>query len=92
MFEFFHHITMIVCICSISFCSCFLWLCVDDVLIGIHICRASHLGILYLGSLVVLFVYSILYGRTAMEAKWLGAITSAAVIILGSLPVTMVAC
>ncbi|KAJ9153323.1 hypothetical protein P3X46_026773 [Hevea brasiliensis] len=44
--------------------------------------RASHLGLLYLGSLVVLFVYSILYGLTATEVRWLGAITSAAVIIL----------
>lgn len=45
--------------------------------------RASHLGLLYLGSLVVLLVYSILYGLTAKDAHWLGAITSAAVIILG---------
>ncbi|KAJ7955438.1 calpain-type cysteine protease DEK1 [Quillaja saponaria] len=44
--------------------------------------RASHLGLLYLGSLVVLSVYSILYGLTAKEAHWLGAVTSAAVIIL----------
>ncbi|GAB4835104.1 Calpain-type cysteine protease dek1 [Ancistrocladus abbreviatus] len=44
--------------------------------------RASHLGILYFGSLLVLLVYSILYGLTAKEARWLGAITSAAVIIL----------
>lgn len=44
--------------------------------------RASHLGLLYLGSLVVLFVYSLLYGLTAKEAHWLGAITSAAIIIL----------
>lgn len=44
--------------------------------------RASHLGLLYLGSLVVLFVYSVLYGLTAKESRWLGAITSAAVIIL----------
>ncbi|XP_038724877.1 calpain-type cysteine protease DEK1 isoform X2 [Tripterygium wilfordii] len=44
--------------------------------------RASHLGLLYLGSLVVLLVYSILYGLTAKEARWLGAITSTAVIIL----------
>ncbi|XP_057954854.1 calpain-type cysteine protease DEK1 [Malania oleifera] len=44
--------------------------------------RAFHLGLLYLGSLVVLLVYSILYGLTAKEAHWLGAITSAAVIIL----------
>ncbi|XP_042517382.1 calpain-type cysteine protease DEK1-like [Macadamia integrifolia] len=44
--------------------------------------RASHLGLLYLGSLVVLLVYSILYGLTAKEAHWLGAITSTAVVIL----------
>ncbi|XP_031284367.1 calpain-type cysteine protease DEK1 [Pistacia vera] len=44
--------------------------------------RASHLGLLYFGSLVVLFVYSILYGLTAKDSCWLGAITSAAVIIL----------
>ncbi|PSR95355.1 Calpain-type cysteine protease [Actinidia chinensis var. chinensis] len=44
--------------------------------------EASHLGLLYLGSLVVLFVYSILYGLTAKESRWLGTITSAAVIIL----------
>ncbi|KAJ4971714.1 hypothetical protein NE237_004813 [Protea cynaroides] len=43
---------------------------------------ASHLGLLYLGSLVVLLVYSILYGLTAKEAHWLGAITSAAVVVL----------
>ncbi|GLT26977.1 hypothetical protein SLA2020_020110 [Shorea laevis] len=44
--------------------------------------RASHLGLLYLGSLAILLVYTILYGLTAKEARWLGAITSAAVIIL----------
>ncbi|KAG5566156.1 hypothetical protein RHGRI_001930 [Rhododendron griersonianum] len=44
--------------------------------------EASHLGLLYLGSLVVLFVYSVLYGVTAKEGRWLGTITSAAVIIL----------
>ncbi|XP_035546062.1 calpain-type cysteine protease DEK1-like isoform X2 [Juglans regia] len=44
--------------------------------------RASHLGLLYLGSLIVLLVYSILYGVTAKDAHWLGAITSAAIIIL----------
>ncbi|KAL6976809.1 Calpain-type cysteine protease dek1 [Sarracenia purpurea var. burkii] len=44
--------------------------------------RASHLGLLYLGSLMVLLVYSILYGLTAKDARWLGTITSAAVIIL----------
>lgn len=30
-----------------------------------------------------MFVYSLLYGLTAKESRWLGAITSAAVIILG---------
>ena len=45
--------------------------------------RASHLGLLYLGSLIVLLAYSILYGLTAKEAHWLGAITSTAVVILG---------
>ncbi|EEF38998.1 calpain, putative [Ricinus communis] len=44
--------------------------------------RASHLGLLYLGSLMVLLVYSILYGLTAKEVRWLGAVTSTAVIIL----------
>ncbi|KAK7399696.1 hypothetical protein VNO78_10885 [Psophocarpus tetragonolobus] len=44
--------------------------------------RASHLVLLYLGSLFVLLVYSILYGLTAKEENWLGAITSVAVIIL----------
>lgn len=44
--------------------------------------RARHLGLLYLCSIVVLLVYSVLYGQTAKEAHWLGAITSAAVIIL----------
>ncbi|KAL3654770.1 Calpain-type cysteine protease dek1 [Castilleja foliolosa] len=44
--------------------------------------RALHLGLLYFGSLLVLLVYSILYGLTAKESHWLGAITSAAVIIL----------
>lgn len=46
-------------------------------------CRASHLGLLYSGSILVLLVYSILYGLTAREAPWLGVITSASVIILG---------
>lgn len=54
--------------------------CFSDLLC---LCRASHLGLLYLGSLVVLFVYSVLYGVTAKEGRWLGTITSAAVIILG---------
>ncbi|KAK4725636.1 hypothetical protein R3W88_030553 [Solanum pinnatisectum] len=44
--------------------------------------RALHLGLLYVGSLVVLLVYSIMYGLTAKESNWLGATTSAAVIIL----------
>ncbi|XP_038983004.1 calpain-type cysteine protease ADL1-like [Phoenix dactylifera] len=44
--------------------------------------RALHLGLLYVGSLLVLLAYSILYGLTAKEAHWLGAITSAAVIVL----------
>ncbi|KAM7259566.1 hypothetical protein ACFE04_015307 [Oxalis oulophora] len=44
--------------------------------------RVSHLALLYIGSLLVLLVYSILYGLTAKESNWLGAITSAAVIIL----------
>lgn len=54
-----------------------------NLLFTICVCRASHLGLLYLGSLTVLLVYSILYGVTAKEANWLGAITSAAIIILG---------
>ncbi|KAK1309862.1 hypothetical protein QJS10_CPA08g01351 [Acorus calamus] len=44
--------------------------------------RASRIGFLYFGSLVVLLVYSILYGLTAKEARWLGAITSAAIVVL----------
>ncbi|PHT69367.1 hypothetical protein T459_28854 [Capsicum annuum] len=43
---------------------------------------ALHLGLLYVGSLVVLLVYSILYGLTTKESNWLGATTSAAMIIL----------
>ncbi|KAF3685310.1 hypothetical protein FXO37_00750 [Capsicum annuum] len=43
---------------------------------------ALHLGLLYVGSLVVLLVYSILYGLTEKKSNWLGATTSAAVIIL----------
>ncbi|KAL9256146.1 Calpain-type cysteine protease DEK1-like protein [Drosera capensis] len=39
----------------------------------------SHLGTLYLGSILVLLVYSILYGLTAKESRWLATITSAAV-------------
>ncbi|PHT39700.1 hypothetical protein CQW23_18554 [Capsicum baccatum] len=44
--------------------------------------KGLHLGLLYVGSLVVLLVYSILYGLTAKKSNWLGATTSAAVIIL----------
>ncbi|KAI3924358.1 hypothetical protein MKW98_032559 [Papaver atlanticum] len=44
--------------------------------------RAFRLGFLYLGSLLVLLVYSILYGLTAKESNWLGAVTSAAIIVL----------
>ena len=47
-------------------------------------CRVLHLGLLYLSSLVVLVVYSILYGLTSKEAPWLGALTSVAVVILGN--------
>ncbi|KAF3645046.1 hypothetical protein FXO37_21155 [Capsicum annuum] len=43
---------------------------------------ALHLGLLYVGSHVVLLVYSILYDLTAKESNWLGATTSAALIIL----------
>ncbi|XP_074565064.1 calpain-type cysteine protease ADL1-like [Curcuma longa] len=44
--------------------------------------RALHLGLLYIGSLVVLVVYTVLYGLTAKEARWLGAVTSVAVLVL----------
>ncbi|KAJ4808103.1 Calpain protease [Rhynchospora pubera] len=44
--------------------------------------RVLHLGLLYAGSLAILIMYSILYGLTAKESKWLGAITSVAVIVL----------
>ncbi|KAG0455407.1 hypothetical protein HPP92_024699 [Vanilla planifolia] len=44
--------------------------------------RVWHLTLLYLGSLLVLIAYSTLYGLTAKEAHWLGAITSAAVVVL----------
>ncbi|PHT69332.1 hypothetical protein T459_28819 [Capsicum annuum] len=43
---------------------------------------ALYLGLLYVGSLVLLLVYSILYGLKAKELNWLRATTSAAVIIL----------
>ena len=54
-------------------------------IVFLYLDRASHLVLLYIGSLFVLLVYSILYGLTAKEANWLGAITSVAVIILGDL-------
>ncbi|XP_072998652.1 calpain-type cysteine protease ADL1 [Typha latifolia] len=44
--------------------------------------RALHQGLLYLGSVLVLVMYSILYGLTSKEAHWLGAITSFTVTIL----------
>ncbi|KAJ9567655.1 hypothetical protein OSB04_003621, partial [Centaurea solstitialis] len=44
--------------------------------------KVSHLGLLYLGSLLVFLAYSILYGLTTNESNWLGVITSAAVIVL----------
>ncbi|KAG2552578.1 hypothetical protein PVAP13_9KG552600 [Panicum virgatum] len=44
--------------------------------------RVLHLGLLYVCSLLVLVVYSILYGLTSKEARWLGALTSVAVVIL----------
>ncbi|PHT39667.1 hypothetical protein CQW23_18521 [Capsicum baccatum] len=44
--------------------------------------QALHLGLLYVGSVVVLLVYSILYGLTKKESNWLGATILAAVIIL----------
>ncbi|XP_026381904.1 calpain-type cysteine protease DEK1-like isoform X3 [Papaver somniferum] len=44
--------------------------------------RVFRLGLLYSGSLLVLLVYSILYGLTAKESNWLGAVNSAAIIVL----------
>ncbi|KAJ3692452.1 hypothetical protein LUZ60_012802 [Juncus effusus] len=44
--------------------------------------RVLHLGLLYLGSLAVLVMYSVLYGLTAKESKWLATITSVAVVVL----------
>ncbi|ONL97113.1 Calpain-type cysteine protease DEK1 [Zea mays] len=44
--------------------------------------RVKHLGLLYISSLLVLVGYSILYGLTSKEARWLGALTSVAVVIL----------
>lgn len=46
--------------------------------------RAFHPVLLYLGSVAVLIIYSILYAFTAQKARWLGGITSMAVIILDS--------
>lgn len=43
---------------------------------------ALHLGLLYLGSALVLLAYSILYGLTVKESHWLATITSTAIIIL----------
>jgi hypothetical protein len=40
---------------------------------------------MYFGSVIVLVAYSVLYGLTARKARWLGGVTSAAVIILGEL-------
>lgn len=45
--------------------------------------RVLRLGLLYMSSLIILIMYSVLYGLTAKESKWLGAITSIAVIVLG---------
>jgi len=47
-------------------------------------CRVLHLGLLYVCSLLVLVVYSISYGLTSKEARWLGALSSVAVVILGN--------
>ncbi|BFI07497.1 calpain-type cysteine protease DEK1 [Marchantia polymorpha subsp. ruderalis] len=44
--------------------------------------RALCFATLYLGSVLVLLGYSILYGLTARKARWLGGVTSAAVMIL----------
>lgn len=45
--------------------------------------RVLRLVLLYMSSLIILIMYSVLYGLTAKESKWLGAITSIAVIVLG---------
>lgn len=50
------------------------------------LCRVLHFGLLYLGSVIVLVAYAILYGLTAKEAHWLGAVTSFAVLVLGKFP------
>ncbi|CAM6110257.1 unnamed protein product [Calypogeia fissa] len=44
--------------------------------------RASRFALLYVGSVLVLLGYSVLYGLTARKARWLGGVTSAAVLIL----------
>ncbi|EFJ08518.1 hypothetical protein SELMODRAFT_236021 [Selaginella moellendorffii] len=44
--------------------------------------KTCHLALLYSGSIVVLVAYSILYALTAQKVRWLGGVTSAAVIIL----------
>jgi hypothetical protein len=62
--------------------SCFSWS--DGGLGLIWECRVLHLGLLYICSLLVLVGYSILYGLTSKEARWLGALTSVAVVILGN--------
>ena len=45
--------------------------------------RTTRPALLYVGSIAVLAVYSILYGFTAKEACWLGGVTSASVFIFG---------
>jgi hypothetical protein len=49
------------------------------------VCSAWRLAHLYQASVLVLAAYSVLYGLTARKARWLGGVTSAAVIILGKL-------
>ncbi|KAG6548076.1 hypothetical protein Mapa_010510 [Marchantia paleacea] len=44
--------------------------------------RAFRFALMYLGSVLVLVGYSLLYGLTARKARWLGGVTSAAVMIL----------
>ncbi|KAH9329441.1 hypothetical protein KI387_001549 [Taxus chinensis] len=44
--------------------------------------RTFHSGCLYFGSLIVLLVYSILYGLTAKEVCWLGVVTSVTIVVL----------
>ena len=45
--------------------------------------RTTRPALLYVGSVSVLAVYSILYGFTAKEACWLGGVTSTSVFIFG---------